>query len=183
MKNNYLTQGDITKVVVLFKGEEFVCLIDREDLELIKSIGTSWHINNNGNQYKSVRTDKQINGKKKSITMANLIMPPGTGEVVDHINRNPLDNRKKNLRIIPAWGNSQNISMLSNNKSGVRGVSWHKPLGKWRAKAAINKKHYHLGYYGSVEEAEKVVTEFRKQRMPYSQENIMRGESNEFQTN
>jgi hypothetical protein len=173
MKNKYIIEGKVTKVIVLSKGEEFVCLIDTKDLEIIKSLGTSWHINISGNNYKSVRTDKQVNGKKVSITMANLIMSPPTGMIVDHVNRNPLDNRKENLRVIPSWGNSQNISLLSNNKSGIRGVSWHKKLGKWRAKAVINKKHHHLGYFENIEEAEKVVTAFRKQRMLYSEENIM----------
>ena len=42
------------------------------------------------------------------------------------------------------------------NTSGVKGVVWNTRKHKWRAKITFKKKDYHLGYFGSVEDAAKV---------------------------
>ena len=39
------------------------------------------------------------------------------------------------------------------NRSGLQGVSWHKPLEKWRSQLGINGKVIGLGYYNTKEEA------------------------------
>ena len=45
--------------------------------------------------------------------------------------------------------------LLSNNTSGVTGVSWIASRGKWRAQIAYQGKRYHLGYY--VEKKDTIV--------------------------
>ena len=180
MKNKIQISGDIAIMEIVSKNEILECWIDKEDLPILTSFGTSWAISRSGNYgYINVRTHKQIDGKKVLYKLSNLILPPSKGEVVDHINGNPLDNRKVNLRLIPVWGNQQNLAnLVRTNKSGYRGVNWYKPLGKWRAKACVNKKHYHLGYFDNKEEAAEVVKEFRRRHMPYSHE--ARGVSNDY---
>ena len=171
MKNKIQVSGDIAIVEIVSKNEILDCLIDKEDLPIITRLGTTWKINRSRNGYKSVRTTKQIDGRRFVYTLSNLILPPSEGNVVDHINGNTLDNRKVNLRLIPSWGNQQNLAnLVRTNKSGYRGVSWYKRIGKWRAKVCVNKKHYHLGYYDSKEEAAEVAKEFRREHMPYSHE-------------
>lgn len=63
-----------------------------------------------------------------------------TGKVVDHINRNTLDNRKSNLRIVTVFENNQNIGMNSRNTSGVKGVFYDKSRSKWIANLYRNGK-------------------------------------------
>lgn len=46
--------------------------------------------------------------------------------VTDHINQNPLDNRKANLRIVTNSKNLFNRGKNTNNTSGFKGVSWDK---------------------------------------------------------
>tara|TARA_R110000751_G_scaffold207745_1_gene311540 strand:+ start:198 stop:683 length:486 start_codon:yes stop_codon:yes gene_type:complete len=75
--------------------------------------------------------------------------------VVDHINRDPLDNRRENLRIVSRQENQMNLSMKKTNKSGITGVSWHKDANKWRADIAYKYKHIYLGYFDTLEEARK----------------------------
>jgi hypothetical protein len=49
----------------------------------------------------------------------------------DHINRNPLDNRRENLQAIePRYNNLRSIAGRR-NKSGVKGIYWDKSNGCW----------------------------------------------------
>ena len=80
-----------------------------------------------------------------------IIMDNPEDLVVDHINRNPLDNRRDNLRIVSIQENNMNLSMSKRNKSGVPGVSWHKDANKWQAKIAYKYKHIFLGCFDTLE--------------------------------
>ena len=72
---------------------------------------------------------------------------------VDHINGNPLDNRKSNLRICTNAENQRNRGVNKNNTSGYKGVCWAKQNKKWKARIKHNGKLIHLGYYKDKEEA------------------------------
>lgn len=87
------------------------------------------------------------------------IMNPSEDLVIDHINRNPLDNRRENLRICTQQENQFNHSVHCNNTSGSTGVYWHKNTNKWIAQIVVNGEHRYLGGYKSKEEA----TNARKQ--------------------
>lgn len=82
-----------------------VCLIDEADLEFLEQF--SWHIDDNGYAKATVYVEE-----RKSYTtlrMHQLLLGRQDGMVIDHINRNPLDNRKKNLRHVTPrdnWFNS-----------------------------------------------------------------------------
>jgi len=70
------------------------------------------------------------------------------GMSVDHINGNKLDNRKENLRVCTHAENSRNsLRPRSNNKSGLRGVSWSKPLKKWIAQITFEGEKMKIGYF------------------------------------
>lgn len=72
---------------------------------------------------------------------------------IDHINRNPKDNRLANLREVSHKQNQQNKSKSSHNTSGCQGVHWHKRDSKWVAQIRHNYKPIHLGYFTTIEEA------------------------------
>lgn len=72
---------------------------------------------------------------------------------IDHINRNGLDNRLVNLRLVTQKQNTENRSIAKNNTSGHPGISWSKKLGKWRARITINYKGKHLGYFQEKQDA------------------------------
>jgi len=74
---------------------------------------------------------------------------------IDHINGDKSDNRISNLRDSTNSENQMNTVRRSNNKSGYKGVSWHKCTGKWAAQIGINGKINHLGLFTDKEEAYK----------------------------
>lgn len=69
---------------------------------------------------------------------------------IDHINRNPSDNRFSNLREATGSQNQQNQLKKSNNKSGFKGVAWEKQAGKWRAQINVKGERRHLGFFTDV---------------------------------
>lgn len=73
--------------------------------------------------------------------------------VVDHINRDPLDNRRCNLRLCSHTESVGNIGMNHTNKSGYKGVSFHKRCNKWRAVISKGNTHYHIGYAMTARDA------------------------------
>jgi hypothetical protein len=82
-----------------------------------------------------------------------IIMNCPEGMFVDHINHNPLNNSRSNLRIVTLQQNNMNRSKTKRNTSGVLGVSWHKPNEKWRVQIVLNNKNIYLGSFDNLEDA------------------------------
>lgn len=90
----------------------------------------------------------------KSKTMLHrMIIDAEDGEIVDHINRNPLDNRRENLRIVTQAQNVINKGKQSNNTSGHTGVDYDKRTKSWKVRINIGKKMIWLGRHKQLEDA------------------------------
>lgn len=74
-------------------------------------------------------------------------------EHIDHINHIKHDNRWCNLRAVKQATNNKNMPKQINTKTGVVGVSLHKPTGKYRAYITVKSKAKHLGLFESIEAA------------------------------
>ena len=72
---------------------------------------------------------------------------------VDHEDRNSLNNNVDNLRLSGRRLQGQNRGLFSNNKSGVKGVSFCKRTGKWRADIRVNNKLIFLGRFATAKKA------------------------------
>lgn len=72
---------------------------------------------------------------------------------IDHINGDPSDNRIENLRLATARQNNANRGRGVHNTSGLKGVSFYKPRGKWRAFIRIAGKNRQLGSFHTAEAA------------------------------
>ena len=80
---------------------------------------------------------------------------------IDHIDGNPSNNKIENLRETNYTTNNYNKKIMTNNKSGVKGVNWHKGGKKWRVEITVNKKNLYLGLFDDLELAELVAQEAR----------------------
>jgi hypothetical protein len=116
-------------------------IIDKEDLYIVND--RHWHLTKSGYARSSDTYNK--------VFMHNLILGfcPSTKLVVDHINRNPLDNRKHNLRIVSHQTNLQNRGKFKTNRSGETGICLETARNKWRLQ--INGRFY--GRYDTLEDA------------------------------
>jgi hypothetical protein len=77
------------------------------------------------------------------------------GFLVDHINRNSLDNRRENLRLATFSLNNANSQKRSNNTTGYRGVYWIKQKQKWHSRIQVNNKTICLGTFNNSIDAAK----------------------------
>ena len=146
--NEIIEYEDHAEVILYNKQNEEVArtLIDLDDIDKVK-------------QYKwCIVKGYAVRGSDSS-GIHRLIMNCPKGMVVDHINHNPLDNRKSNLRICTQRQNVINSSKRSNNTSGVTGVSWNKVKGKWMSVIVVDGKTVFLGYFKDI----KYATYARKQ--------------------
>ena len=75
---------------------------------------------------------------KKYFSLPRLILNAQKGQIVDHINREPLDNRRENLRIVNARQSALNRRLKS--KTGYIGVSKIKRTGR-------ENKFYYDAYF------------------------------------
>lgn len=151
----------MTKTLKLTQKQ--VAMVDNIDFEYLNQYNWSAAYNNHIKGFYAVRCKYigMINGKKKNkmTRMHRLIMEKTLGrelkesEIVDHINHDPLDNRRKNLRVVSQRQNHQNLK--SNQTSKYPGVFWEKNVKKWRAKIEIEGKQKHLGLFTNEREAAK----------------------------
>lgn len=115
-------------------------LLDNADLSLLE--GRAWRIGNHGYV--------QAKSLGKSYLLHRLVMGAGTGQFIDHINRNRLDNRRSNLRFCTPSQNGVNkrVSKLTAT-SKYRGVYWYKRVSKWLARVSVKRQLIWSGYYST----------------------------------
>jgi len=68
---------------------------------------------------------------------------------IDHIDRNPVNNAFRNLRLATPSENMQNTSKRRDNTSGYKGVTYRKDSGKWHAQIRVKGENMGLGSYTS----------------------------------
>lgn len=117
--------------------------IDEKDYYQIKDYYWSEHIYASGYH----RLVTKIN--KKIVAMSELI----GCKYFDHKDRNPLNNRRYNLRPASPQENNRNHSKSRINTSDVIGVGWHKSTNKWQSRIYINKETIFLGYFDNKDDA------------------------------
>lgn len=87
----------------------------------------------------------------------------GDGLIGDHIDGDPMNNQRGNLRAVTPSESSYNKTMYASNKSGVKGVSWSKGFDKWEVRVKVDGKQLFGGRYVELEDAEKAARKLREE--------------------
>ena len=129
----------------------YIATLDDEDEHLIE--GYSWHalVINDSNLVYAVAKNTKTNGPR-SILMHRLIMDAPKRMTVDHIDRNGLNNTRKNLRFATRWEQQANRKKNNNNTSGFKGV-WKTKRGPYRAEMRLDNAKFSLGTYDKARDA------------------------------
>jgi hypothetical protein len=135
----------VTAVQVPLSNGGFT-LVDPGDVVLLRDYGVP-----RKTSHGYVKLRKRGSGEAQNY-LHRVIMGAGKGEIVDHINRDRLDNRRANLRLCSSAQNTWNAKTRRDNAAGVRGVWEHSP-GCWSAVIFVNGQRIPLGTFRSKHEA------------------------------
>lgn len=120
-------------------------IIDIDDIERVKQY--KWHIKVGNNKH----VEGKVNGKVKQLH--RFIMQEENQKIlIDHINRNPLDNRKSNLRRCTKRENCRNQKKHKDNQVGHKNITLKKD-GKYHVHIYKDYKQYYIGGYANLEDA------------------------------
>lgn len=132
-------------------GKGKTATVSDEDYEELSQY--RWVVDYYGYVIRSAHKDL---GKGKLISMHRHVMRDVDAYRIDHIDNNPLNNQRSNLRVATQQENLRNRGAQVNNKSGLKGVcqiSSHQRQKTWIAQIKIGNKREHLGYFLTKEEA------------------------------
>lgn len=123
--------------------------IDDEDAE--KVLKHNWSLKRSSrpgrSDYFSAWMSVQKN-KKRTWTSLHKFLMPNVVEI-DHIDGNPLNNKKNNLRACLHCENTRNAQRRCDNKTGFKGVTLREN-GTFRAKIRVAGKLKNIGHYATA---------------------------------
>jgi hypothetical protein len=138
------------KEISLSQG--MAALVDDEDYEWLSKY--NWHAEKGRYTYYAKR-NTWIDGKGGTFFMHREILglKKNDGKIGDHKNRNGLDCRRNNLRIVDHSFNNYNCKFQKHNTSGYRGVSFHKQTKRWESYLTVKCVRKHLGRFSDITDA------------------------------
>lgn len=153
------------KEIILTKGK--IALVSDEDFEYVNQWKWCTHVGKSGFYAKrNIHFPKDENGKRlqKTIFMHSIIGNRiGIIGIIDHKDRNPLNNTRDNLRSSSNSQNGANRKSKRNSTSQYLGVHLQSKYNKWIASMTYEKKIVYIGCYSKEEEAAKAYDEKAKE--------------------
>lgn len=144
-----------TPTIVAFPVGDRTCYIDECDRDLSE---LRWYIDRGRKHLPYVARKVTRNYKQHHFSIHRLIMERVLGrklvrgERIDHIDRNPLNNCRSNLRIANASQNAANAPKHRDGTNPYRGV-YQRKNGRYSTKICVNRRVIQLGTYDTPEEA------------------------------
>jgi len=122
--------------------------VSDEDYEKLSRF--KWYLAGSGKKYACRQF--QLKRYKHYIYMHREIMG-NPAQLVDHINGDPLDNRRSNLRLANHHQNGINACLSKANTTGYKNIYFHKSRKKWYVRVRIPGGEKFAGYYDLKSEA------------------------------
>jgi hypothetical protein len=167
--NEYIEYEDYYELhIINTNNVEIFSKIDKDDFKKISQY--RWTIAKHQNDIRVISLSQELN---KQYLHQFVLGDSNHQYVIDHINRDPLDNRKNNLRFTTPSVNSTNAKPRTENKSGIRGVyrrnarpgiakaSW---VCEWSENKKRHSKSFSIEKYGE-EEAFRLASTLRERKM------------------
>jgi hypothetical protein len=175
MRNGYEVRGAVTTILLDRKvGEHLEALVDTADIPLLDRHPYKWSVGCDSSGTPRCVKSWWIGqgGKRTCFLLHRYLLQPPAGYEVDHINHNPLDNQRCNLRVVTKAENGQNRkgAYARPGSVGIRGVYHDKRTGKWVAHVKVEGRQVKVGVFGRKEEAGLAAAAARAHVMPFSQE-------------
>ena len=146
------------KTIQLTQG--YTCTVDDADYELLSTM--KWSITNHGRAGKCIGSQSTPCGKTTILMHRFILGITDTNTFVDHIDRNPLNNCRSNLRIATQCQNQHNRRANLVGTSIYKGVSKQKNVKKYKAQIMAENKLIYIGMFSSEIEAAKAYDEMAK---------------------
>lgn len=140
-------------------------IVDDDDYLFLSTL--NWSVSKQGYFYTFCKYRMDGETRYCPHTLHSIVNQTPKGKHTDHINGDPLDNRKENLRPVTPAQNNINVHRPGKNKTGYPGVFVKiRPGGiiRYRARIEINGKKKNLGYFKTPEEASKKYLEEKEKR-------------------
>lgn len=156
ISQNVITQGlhGASKAVKIPLSQGQFALVDAKDYPSLSV--HKWYFKRDGESGYAAR-QVWIGDRQTTVRMHRAIMDAPKGMEVDHKNLNKLDNRRQNLRICTGAENRQNRPKRSDNTSGHKNISWHKPTFMWIVQIHTTikgrKRNNYIGRYDDIKNA------------------------------
>lgn len=139
------------KEPVQIEMDGHIILIDRRYLPIFCNF--AWYVEKGKGNTNYLRANVEYEGKKRTIFIHQLIMGKHEGLEIDHINRNGLDNRECNLRIVTHQINQNNRSKEKTATSKYYGVSYDNNRKCWQVGFSSMGKRKNIGRFKTEIEA------------------------------
>lgn len=93
----------------------------------------------------------EVGGHSETIYLHRALLGLKRGDGLEgyHRDRDRLNCRRSNLRVVRKAGNDQNRGSAPASTSAHRGVSWRTQSQKWHAQIKVHGKKVHLGYFAN----------------------------------
>ena len=162
---DYYIKDNLAYIAIFYNSKLYTVIVNEQDLSYL----VSWNINikpHNKNNYRVMLT-RTRNKIRERVYLGRYLLNAPVELEVDHINGNPLDNSRINIRLTTHQENKQNVIKLrTDNTTGVNGVCWHNKSNAYMVR--VNGKY--LGCYCSLQKAESIAKTFRRLHVPMSKE-------------
>lgn len=143
-------EGDVA-YVPLTQGLETV--IDAADAGFIGQ--WNWCACKHGKEgtFYAARGERLGKNRKRTLLLHRAVIGYDGPLEIDHIDQNPLNNRRANLRLCTHAENLRNRKAHRDNKLGIKGVHWSPKTNSFEARVVLARKLVHYSRHTTAEEA------------------------------
>jgi hypothetical protein len=145
------------KTLPLTKGR--VAMVDDEDFPAVAQF--RWYVSTHGYAVRTVHA----NGRSTKVSLHRFLMKPQGGEHIDHINGDPLDCRRANMRIATRSQNLANARKRITSTQPFKGITYDATRRRLRWYARVNKdgRRFRSKRFETAEEAARAHDDLARQ--------------------